>query len=120
AINARLNKPTGIAFDAAGNLYFSDSNNNRVRRIEAGTGYISIYAGGGALNSDGIDATAATLSRPDSLAFAANGDLYIAERNGHRVRKVAAVNGVITTVAGNGSSCCTGLVEGGSATAGNL
>ena len=102
ATSAQLNGPQGLAVDASGNLYIADTANNRVRIISNGT--ISTFAGNGTAGSsgDGGSAMSAELNGPHGMTFDASGNLYIAEFNGSRVRKVS--NGTITTVAGNGIS----------------
>lgn len=110
ATAAALNEPNDVVVDAAGNLYFSDTLNNRVRRVSA-SGVITTVAGSG-LNpftnefppqdGDGGPATAARLNQPFGLALDAAGNLFIAEASAARIRRVAAGSGVITTVAGSG------------------
>ncbi len=102
AVNAALSFPTGVVADGQGNVYIADSNNSRVRRVNAG-GTISTFAGNGTPGNggDGGLATAAQLITPDSLALDAAGVLYIVDRGGDKVRKVGT-NGVITLVAGTG------------------
>jgi sugar lactone lactonase YvrE len=100
AIHARLDTPYGLALDAAGNLYVSDRQNNRVRKIDhAGT--ITTVAGTGAAGfaGDGGAAARAKLSSPVGLAVDGVGDLYIADGGNGTVRRVDP-RGVITTVAG--------------------
>ncbi len=102
ATGARLYWPTGVAVDAAGNLYIADSGNNRVRTVAA-AGTISTLAGNGsAYSGDGGPATSAQLNGPWGLAVDASGDVYIAATSDNVIRKVAA-NGIITTVAGTGT-----------------
>ena len=103
AVNAGVSAPVYSAFDAAGNLYISDYGNGRVRKVDKITGIITTAAGdgGGAFSPDGIPATSASLRRPFGLAFDSAGNLFIAEQAGHRVRKVDALTGIISTVAGN-------------------
>lgn len=116
ATSAGLYGPTHVAVDHAGNLYIADTYNNRVRMVSAQTGTITTYAGGGSYSStygDGGLATAAYLWGPEGLAFDAAGNLYIADSGDHRIRKVAAATGIITTVAGGGTQ---GLGDGGPAT----
>lgn len=90
ATNAELNDPTGIAFDVTGNLYLSDSENNRVRKVNA-AGIISTVAGGGTNIGDGELATVAELLGPCRVTFDAIGNLYFAENSGNRIRKVTNV-----------------------------
>jgi hypothetical protein len=102
ATNAGLYHPSGVAVDATGNLFIADSQNYRVR--EVGTnGIINTIAGG--YNDelgDGGPATNAVLNNPQEVALDATGNLFIADDGNDLVRKVAT-NGIITTVAGNGS-----------------
>jgi trimeric autotransporter adhesin len=119
ATSARLNFPTDVALDAAGNLYIADYGNSRVRRVAAGTGIISIVAGSTAgYGGDGGVATAAQLNRPIAIALDAAGNLFIADQFNHRVRAVATGTNVITTVAGSGTAGYDG--DGGLAPAARL
>jgi sugar lactone lactonase YvrE len=97
AIDAQLKMPTGLAFDAAGNLYIADTGNNRVREVLA-NGTIGTLAGNGnaALYGDGGSSTLAALHAPTGVAVDANGVVYIADPGTHRIRRV--VNAVIDTV----------------------
>lgn len=94
----------GIAVDGAGNLYIADMHNSRIRKV-APSGIISTVAGNGTAGfaGDGKQATAANLNFPSDVAVDAAGNLYILDSFNVRVRRVA-VNGVITTIAGNGQS----------------
>ena len=104
---AVLAQPRGLAFDELGNLLIADTANNRVRRLDS-NGIISTLAGNGELgwSGDGGPADKAQLTAPESLALDAQGNLYIADSGNARIRKVA--KGVITTVAGTGSSGYSG------------
>ncbi|MGH9838077.1 MAG: hypothetical protein ACREEM_04760, partial [Blastocatellia bacterium] len=96
-----------IALDTAGNLFISDSNNNRIRRVAADTGIINTIAGGAAgFSGDGGPAASAliNLSYPATMTFDAMGDLYFADRANQRIRKITISTGVISTVAGTGVS----------------
>ena len=94
--------PTGVVTDALGNIYLSDSNNNRIRRVDAVTGLISTVAGTGTsgYNGDNIPATQAMVSNPAGLAIDGAGNLYFADNGNHILRRIDAVTGLITTVAG--------------------
>ena len=102
AAAAQLKLPEGVAADAAGNLYIADSRNHRIRKVDASTGAISTIAGTGAagFSGDGGPAAAAQLSRPHGVAADAAGNLYIADRSSHIIRKVDATAGGISTIAG--------------------
>ncbi len=127
-----LNGPQSVVVDAAGNVFFADSNDQRIRKIAAGTGLISTVAGSGVAstycntaNGDGGAATSATFaSSPQSIALDGAGNLYIADTAGHRVRKVSAQTGIITTIAGaisgSGNSCAHDNGDGGLATAASV
>ena len=112
AVEAQLYHPDGVAVDASGNVYFGDWHCECIRRVDAATGIISTVAGTGrwGFSGDGGPATSAQLNSLRGLAFDSAGNLYIADASNHRIRKVNAA-GVITTVAGGGSS----LGDGGAA-----
>ena len=118
AKEANLGIPFGIAVDIAGNLYIADRNNNRVRKVTL-DGVINTVAGSGmsGYSGDGGAATAAQLYSPSGVAVDTAGNLYIADVNNYRIRKVTA-GGVISTVAGNGTSGFSG--DGGPATEAKL
>ena len=110
AISATLNLGTGglsgLAVDSSGNVYFSDSSNNVIRKINT-AGLISTYAGNGTgagfggFAGDNGPATSAQLDSPTDIAIDSNGSLYICDTANSRVRKVTP-SGTITTFAGNG------------------
>lgn len=101
AVGARFNFATGLAFDAADNLYIADTVNHRVRRIDRATGVITTVAGNGAVgfSGDGGPAVEARLSSPAAVVADGEGNLYIADRDNNRIRKVDPT-GVISTIAG--------------------
>lgn len=119
AVRSSLNAPGGMAFDAAGNLYISDTYNDQVRKVTVSTGIITPFAGSTAPNfgGDGGRATSAMLNLPAGLAFDKAGNLYIADQLNNRIRKVA-VDGTITTFAGDGRTAFSG--DGGPATSAAL
>ena len=98
AIGASLDSPKGVAVDGTGNLYIADSNNDRIRRVDA-TGGIVTIAGGGYSGDNGA-AIQAQLDNPFGVAMDGAGNLYIADRKNDRIRRVDA-KGIITTVAGS-------------------
>lgn len=110
ADQARFNTPQQVAIDAPGNLYIADTGNHRVRKAEAGTGLIVTVAGVGTPGSggDGGPASGAQLNAPSSVAVDAAGNLYIADTNNHRVRRVNLSSGTIATFAGTGEAAFGG------------
>lgn len=120
AISASLYSPWGVAVDSSGNLYIAEYNNNRIRMVAAGSGIITTVAGTGigGFSGDGGVATLASLNAPRRVTVDSAGNLYIADERNHRVRKVTAVSGIITTVAGNGTAAFSG--DNGPATSASL
>ena len=128
AVEAHLNYPTAVAVDGAGNLYIADAWNHLVRRVDAG-GTITTVAGSGTgtgrerynnqggYSGDGGPAVEARLNGPWGVAVDRSGNLYIADAGNQRVRRVDGA-GVITTVAGNGTSNYSG--DGGPAVEASL
>jgi hypothetical protein len=111
AIEAVCTEPFMCDFDSAGNLYYSESRNNIIRRVDKATGIIITVAGTGeAGNSgDGGPSTQATMREPYSLQVdRGNGDIYIVDRLSAVVRKVDGASGVISTVAGTGEQGFSG------------
>ena len=104
ATSAQLWYPSGVAVDSAGNLYVADTFNHRIRKIS--NGVITTVAGGGPSLGDNGPATSAQVLYPYGVAADSTGNLYIADTGHNRIRKVS--NGVITTVAGNGTCCFSG------------
>jgi uncharacterized protein (TIGR03437 family) len=120
AVLAEINDTVGLAVDASGNIYLADQNNNRVRKVTASTGIISTIAGtsSSGFSGDGGPATSATLNGPTGVCLAPTGDVYVNDQGNHRVRKIAVATGIITTVAGNGSTVPSG--DGGLATSAGM
>jgi hypothetical protein len=102
AQKAKLFSPADVKSDTAGNLYISDSGNNRVRVIRGGV--ITTIAGTGraGFGGDGKEAGASELNTPQKLAVAKDGSVFVADRANHRVRKINP-RGFIMTVAGEGA-----------------
>ena len=121
ATSAELNTPGGVVTtDASGNVYIPDYGNNRIRKVASGTGIISTFAGNGkaGYSGDGGVATSAELDAPAGVAVDASGNVYIADNGNDRIRMVAAGTGIITTIAGNGTTAYSG--DGGAATLAGL
>ena len=102
ATAAQVNAPTGVAEDTLGNIYIGDTSNNRVRTVTT-AGIISTIAGNGSFGfgGDGGQATNAKLAAPTGVAVDGSGNVFIADTDNNRIRKVAS-NGIITTYAGTG------------------
>jgi trimeric autotransporter adhesin len=120
ATSASLNFPRGVAIDASGNLYIADTDNNRIRMVTKSTGIISTVAGTGSsgYSGDGGLATSAALNYPRGVAIDASANIYIADFYNYRIRMVTKSTGIISTVAGTGSSGYSG--DGGLATSAAL
>jgi trimeric autotransporter adhesin len=109
AIKALLGAPNGAAMDAQGNLYFSDWGANRIRKIDT-SGNITTVAGNGkpchrkTACGDGGPATDAELGSPQALTIDSTGNIFIADTGSERIREVNT-QGIINTIAGNGSIC---------------
>ncbi|MGR3219424.1 MAG: NHL domain-containing protein [Candidatus Anammoxibacter sp.] len=120
ATSALLNQPFGVSVDGAGNIYIADSENNRIRKVAATTGIITTVAGSGpagfnsgSFGGDSGPATSARLNSPLDVFVDSIGNIFIADTDNHRIRKVDT-SGVITTVAGTGIPSFSG--DGGLAT----
>ncbi len=118
ASQAMLNSPNSVAVDSTGALFITDTSNHRIRKVAA-NGIISTVAGNGTngFSGDGGAATNASLNSPGEIAFDGSGTLYFADTLNHRIRKVTP-NGIISTVAGNGTNAFSG--DGGAATNASL
>jgi DNA-binding beta-propeller fold protein YncE len=106
ALEARLYDIVGIAVDNAGDVYVVDKGSNRVRKIDHQTGLISTLAGvcRYGYDGDGKPAAKSMLHAPEAIVFDQNNHAYISDTGNHRVRKVEAETGILSTVAGNGDS----------------
>ncbi|MEO8381543.1 MAG: hypothetical protein ABI779_17920 [Acidobacteriota bacterium] len=111
ATAALLDTPQGIGVDRAGNIFIADDGNGAIRRIDAGTGIITTYAGRGN-PADGVGdnqvATAAVIDPKHLTIDRRNDDLYVADLSGHRLRRIDARTQVITTIAGTGTADFSG------------
>ncbi|OQP47511.1 hypothetical protein A4H97_08465 [Niastella yeongjuensis] len=118
ARQAKLRGPSKVALDKDGNVYFGDAGNYRVRRVDHTTGIITTVAGNGTqgFNGDGITAITASLNNVNGVAFDKYGNLFIADKS--RIRRVDVITGLISTVAGTGTTGYSG--DGGAAKAAQL
>lgn len=95
---------SGVAIDGSGDVYIADSSNHAIRKVSATSGMSTVVAGTGlsGYSGDGGQALSAQLSSPKGIAIDSAGNLYIADTNNHRIRKIGT-DGVITTIAGTGT-----------------
>lgn len=107
--------PTAIAVDSSGNVYFAE-NSSRIRKITVSTGVISTVAGStsGGFTGDNGQAVNATFNGITGLAFDSADNLYIADYSNHRVRRILASTGIVSTIAGSALTTTSG--DGGLAT----
>ncbi len=117
AINARLNGPRGVAVNATGDVFISDTGNNVIRKVDHTTGWISTIAGSGQVGAggDGGPATRASLSFPFGLAFDVNGNLLIADTGNQSIRMIDALSGKISSLVGSCGSVAGFSGDGGPA-----
>ncbi len=108
--DSQVDNPYGMAIGPDGGLYFCDLNNQRIRRLDLQTRRMTTIAGSGekGYRGDGGPALQAALNMPHELQFDARGDIYIAERDNHVIRKVDMKTGLISTVAGTGAAGFSG------------
>ena len=107
AVDATLVQPLGVAVDGAGNVFIADTYNYRIRRVDATTGAITTIAGTGFgdYSGDGGPASAAAVNAPYAVAFDHAGNLLVVDSGNGRIRRIDAVTGIITTIAGGGNGC---------------
>ena len=117
AVQGDLDNPDDLAVDGAGNLYIADTRNDRIRKVDA-TGTITTVAGNSAgygtegFGEDGGPAVHAQLNYPVGVAVDGAGNLYIADRENHRIRKVDATGTIIIVEADRGHSAHPRLRDG--------
>ena len=131
ATAALLGEPRGVAIDPEGNLYIAEYFNNTVRKVTAATGIITTIAGSptggysthGSYAGDGGPATAALFDGVEGVSLDSHGNIYVADQYNNRIRRIDAVTGIVTTVAGIGPTSGLGgsySGDGGPATIANL
>jgi streptogramin lyase len=116
----QVNEPYGVVIGPDGALYFCDLGNQRIRRLDLKTRRTSTIAGSGRKGYDGDQGRAldAALNMPHEIQFDRAGNLYIAERDNHAIRRVDAKTGIISTPAGTGTAGFSG--DGGPASQAEL
>jgi len=104
ATEASLSSPVGVALDREGNLYIVEQSNRRIRRVDIKSGQITTMAGSGktGFSGNGGPAIEASFNVPFDVVVDHNGNIFIADTGNHRIRRVSAKTGIITTVVGNG------------------
>ena len=120
ATAASLDAPEGLAIDGGANLYVSDAHNQRVRRVDGKTGVITTVVGTGqaGFSGDAGSGTLAAVRLPRGLALDAAGNLLLVDSQNHRIRRLDAASGQMSTVAGDGTQAYAG--DGGPAVAASL
>ena len=97
-----LTHPRGVAVDGAGNVYVADRVNHRIRKITT-SGVVSTLAGSGTSGYTDGTGTSAKFNYPYGVAVDGAGNVYVADRSNHRIRKITT-SGVVSTLAGSGTS----------------
>jgi len=111
ALSAQFSYPTGLAMDGSGNIYVGDRNNHSIRKI-ATDGTVTTLAGDGTAGLQDGAAAQARFNSPFHVAVDGSGNVYVADRGNHRIRKISA--GQVSTIAGSGTTA--GFLDGPAAT----
>jgi sugar lactone lactonase YvrE len=110
ALSISFNQIWDVSLDTSANVYVSDSDDNVIRKLTVLTGIIATFVGNGqsSYNGENLLATSASLSGPRGIFLDSSSNLYVADTNNHRIRKIDVITKVITTIVGNGQSGYTG------------
>lgn len=110
ATSKQLYDPVHVFFEASGDLLIADVTNERIRRLDLATGVLTTVAGTGTkgYNGDGIPATSAHLNQPTGVVSDAEGNIFFADLQNHRIRRIDASTGLISTLAGDGTPATSG------------
>ncbi len=100
---ARFNDPTGVAVDAAGNIYVADEGNNEIRKITPG-GNVTTLAGNPISGSANATGAAASFNGPTGIALDATGNIYVADYGNNQIRKVSTGGAVTSLITGSAGS----------------
>jgi sugar lactone lactonase YvrE len=99
---AQFNNPSGVAVDTSGHVYVADYSNQLIRKINP-AGVVSTLAGSGVSGSANGTGTGAQFNNPSGVALDTNGNLYVADKSNHQIRKITSA-GVVSTLAGVGTA----------------
>lgn len=110
-VAAQFNSPGGVAF-YRGNVYVTDTGNNRIRKIVVNTRVVTTLAGNGAVGSNDGTGVAAQFNAPGGIAVDGTGNVYVADTGTHRIRKIVVATGVVSTLAGSSQGGADGTGPG--------
>ncbi|WP_291274392.1 SMP-30/gluconolactonase/LRE family protein [Flavobacterium sp.] len=119
-LSAKFNAPMGMVMDASRNIYFTDSYNHRIKKIDGTTGAVTQIAGqttptpflaSDSGSNDGTGIGNARFDQPSGMTFDGQGILYIADRGNNKIRKLVLVTGAVSTIAGGGTGSQSGYTD---------